>query len=129
MKKSIVVLLICLPLLSLSQIGVGNDSLFSGSLFLSADSGSVVFGNGYQKEDLGVSDTIPVVMILSDTSGIVKKCNGYEVRLKKCCVNGYSGNYAVYQPIPYYEHVKYLNGFEKELPKYVEVWMSKSQPQ
>jgi hypothetical protein len=77
-----------------------------------------------------VYDTIKVVMLVSDTSSFKNdnSCfwvNGYEVRIKKCCINGNTGEYSIYQPIPYYEHVKYLFNREIGFRKLV-VWQAVS---
>ena len=49
---------------------------------------------------------------------------GYSVRLKECCVNGYSGNFAIYQPVPYYTHLEYLDDKKKPLKSTLIIWQS-----
>jgi hypothetical protein len=50
----------------------------------------------------------------------------YSVRRKQCCVNGYSGNFAVYQPAPYYTHLEYLDDKKLPLLKSLIVWQAVS---
>jgi hypothetical protein len=49
---------------------------------------------------------------------------GYSVRRKECCVNGYSGEFAIYKPVPYYTHLLYLDDKKQLLKSTVIVWQS-----
>lgn len=72
-------------------------------------------------------DTIPVIMLMSDTSKLisVNYIRGYEVREKKCCVDGNTSMYTVYQPVPYYIHLNYLDKYKCPIPDSWIIWGTK----
>lgn len=88
------------------------------------------------------TDTIRVMMLACDTARRLngKESNdrwatinpyaywqfGYSVsQVYYCCINGNTGNNAVYYPVPYYEHLYYLDEKYKPLPPSIIVWMSR----
>lgn len=65
-----------------------------------------------------------MVNVYSKPNPMVYWENGYEVRNKECCINGYHGDYGIYEATPFYTHVKYLDADKKELSKNIIVWLS-----
>jgi hypothetical protein len=118
--------------------------------------GGSPFGGDYQKEQgldtisvvLLVSDTATKVFTTTNYHKMVRKCDScmfsyaddttsyvnysplvihaYSVREKYCCVNGNKGNLAYYQPVPYYEHLYYLDDKKQPLKPSIIVWQSVS---
>lgn len=83
--------------------------------------------NGFGHDEKLGKDTIVVSLLVTDTSGIVKSITGYDVRQEYCCINGNMSTYAVYQPVPYYEHLEYLDDKKQPLSKNIIVWQSINQ--
>lgn len=51
---------------------------------------------------------------------------GYSVREEHCCINGNTSNNSIYQPVPYYTHIEYLDDKKQPLSKNIVVWQSKN---
>lgn len=74
-------------------------------------------------------DTTAAVLLICDTArineGIPLWKRGYIVSKVYCCINVYSGEYAIYQPGEYKEFSEYLGPDRKPLPKNILIWLSK----
>lgn len=83
-----------------------------------------------------VYDTIPVIMLVSDSAtmdGVVKMIEGYEVRRSYCCDDRrvFRSGYAQtldYRPVPWYEHHAYLDYRKKAISKTLHVWQAVAKP-
>lgn len=140
MKKLLTAIIILL-----SFNGYGQDS--TGE-YIYIDSNKVYWST--QKKSY-VLDTIKVIILVCDTTPTKfdtkftiyrDETNGYKigesinhvpyvfwktaysVREKHCCINGYTGIYALYQPEPYYIHQYYLDDKKQSLSKNIIVWQS-----
>ena len=121
----------------------------ANSQTLTNPNGTLFLSDKIPFDEEPVYDTVKVIMLVCDTvlnrpmgSSLNFKNNyegqffyyrqppvywqfGYSVREKHCCVNGNTSNYSIYQPVPYYTHIEYLDDKKKPLSKNIVVWQSK----
>jgi hypothetical protein len=90
-----------------------------------SDSTSISYSNFNWSDEQNVTDTIKVIMLVSDNFNHVKVMNGFQVRKQDGFYNGNTSRNSVYIAVKNMVPVMYLDENKINLSPNISVWMSK----